>query len=155
MIDKDVSDFHNKTILVIEDMPPMRELMKAILRKAGFGKVSDAVDGMDGLNKIRNNYFDLIVCDWLMPKMDGLELLQILRSEKEFESILFLMVTNESEKDNVSKVIHAGVDGYIVKPITPAVVTAKIIATLQKQRRFRPGESSGTLSLDDISLHQF
>lgn len=126
-----------KTILVVEDMLPVRELLKCILHKAGCGKIYDAEDGTEAIRCLNNHYIDMVISDWMMPKMDGFELLKNIRSDEGLNDILFLMVTGDSDKDSVIRAMQHDVSGYIVKPFTPRVMLDKIIDTLKKQSRFK------------------
>lgn len=146
----------NKKILVIDDMPPMRELIKGILRKAGYATVVDSPDGLDGISLLQHKYFDLVICDWFMPKMDGYQVLQQIRQDKGLKDILFMMVTIESEKESVALAVKAGVDGYLLKPVKPATLLQKVEDVFKKQKRFNPEDiPEGKLTLENINLHLF
>ncbi len=150
-----VINLSGKTILVVEDMIPMRELLKSILRNKGCNNVFGAEDGIDALRYLDKHYIDLVISDWIMPKMDGFELLQNIRGRDELKDILFLMVTNDSEKESVVKAIKHNVNGYIVKPFTPAVVFEQLVDTFKAQVRFRPDDAPGNLTIADIDIHNF
>ncbi|THB69559.1 MAG: response regulator [Gammaproteobacteria bacterium] len=126
----------DKAILIVDDMDSMRQLLKAILRDGGCKNIAEASNGSQALELAKSRYYDLIISDWNMPKMDGLEFLQSVRLDDKIKDTLFLMVTSESEKENVVKAIQARVDGYVIKPFTQITVTKQVIATFAKQIRF-------------------
>ncbi len=127
----------DKAILIVDDMASIRQFLRSILRENGCNKILEASNGLEALSIVRKNYVDMVVSDWNMPKMDGLELLQNIRDDEKIKQTLFLMVTSESEKDSVVTAIKSTVDGYIVKPFTPITVSKKIVDTFKKQRRFK------------------
>ncbi len=148
-------DLSDKTILIVEDMAPMRELLKSILRNKGCNQIFAAEDGLEALKYLNSHYIDLVISDWIMPKMDGLELLKSIRGNDELKGILFLMVTNDSEKQSVVRAIKNKVNGYIVKPFTPGVVFDQLIETFKTQVKFRPEDKESNLTIYDIDIHNF
>ncbi len=126
----------DRIILIVDDMDSMRGFLKAILRDCGYKYIYEASDGLEALNLVQSRYVDLIISDWNMPKMDGLEFLQTIRSDNKQKDTLFLMVTSESEKENVVKAIQSRVDGYVIKPFTPQIVEKQVVATFAKQVKF-------------------
>ena len=106
------------TVLVVDNSPPMRRVIKGVLRQIGFKKIIEADDGSMALQELRKEKAGLIVSDWDMPKMNGLELLKAVRSDKGLKDITFIMITVKAEKDNVLEAIKAGVSSYITKPFT-------------------------------------
>lgn len=130
-------DFSKKSILIVDDMIPTRELLRSLFKRAGFGQVSAAKDGVEALSVLNAIYFDIVLSDWIMPNMGGLKLLELLRESSDFHDILFLMVTNNAEKEDVMKAVEHHVDGYIVKPFTPRALLHQVAEALSKQTRFR------------------
>ncbi len=126
-----------KAVLIVDDMTSIRQFLRSILRENGCNKILEASNGVEALGIVKNNYIDMVVSDWNMPKMDGLELLQNIRDDEQIKETLFLMVTSESEKDSVVKAIQSTVDGYIVKPFAPATVFKQVVDTFKKQRRYK------------------
>ncbi len=118
-------DFSIK-ILIVDDFATMRRIMKNILKQLGFTNVTEADDGTTALELLKTNSFDLIVSDWNMPKMTGLELLKQVRSMPETKSLPFLMVTAEAQKQNVIEAVQAGVSNYVVKPFTADQISEKL-----------------------------
>ncbi|MBC2768523.1 chemotaxis response regulator CheY [Pusillimonas minor] len=122
----------NIKILVVDDFPTMRRIIKNLLKDLGFDNVDEAEDGQMGLDKIRNGSFDLIVSDWNMPNMDGLTMLQHIRADAALASLPVLMVTAEAKKENIVAAAKAGASGYVVKPFTAAVLEEKLNKIFEK-----------------------
>jgi two-component system chemotaxis response regulator CheY len=116
----------NAKILVVDDFRSMRSLIKNILRKLGYSKVFEADDGDSAWKLLQEEEFELVISDWNMPRMKGIDLLRNVRQSDEFAQLPFLMVTAEGQKDNVVEAIKAGVSGYIVKPFSPQALQDKI-----------------------------
>ncbi len=119
----------NIKILVVDDSGTMRIMFKQILNKAGFENLIMAVNGEDGLEKVQTEKPDLVVSDWNMPKMDGLEFLQALRQQDEFKNLPFIMATAQSDKGQQIAIMEAGANGHVPKPfdqeqISQAIETA-------------------------------
>lgn len=112
--------------LVIDDSRAVRLLIGNILREQGFD-VSDAGDGQQGLDKLRENpEIGLVLVDWNMPVMDGLEFIQAVRRDRSWDSVRIVMVTTETESEQVQRAITAGANEYVMKPFTPEVLVAKL-----------------------------
>ncbi|MDY6863820.1 MAG: response regulator [Thermodesulfobacteriota bacterium] len=116
-------------ILIIDDMQTMRKIIKNILKQIGFNDFVEAENGAQALKVLEGKTtIDLIISDWNMPELNGLELLKKVKADDALKSIPFLMVTAEGLKENVLEAIKAGVNNYIVKPFTPAALQEKIDA---------------------------
>lgn len=113
-------------ILVVDDFPTMRRIIRNLLKDLGFENVDEAEDGAQGLEKLRNSSFDLVVSDWNMPNMDGLEMLQAIREDPGLSKLPVLMVTAEAKKENIIAAAQAGANGYVVKPFTAATLEEKL-----------------------------
>ena len=118
----------NMKVLVVDDFATMRKVVRNMLRQLGFEKVSEAENGEEGFRTAMTGDFDLIVSDWNMPVMSGLEFLKALRADEKTKSIPFLMVTAEALKENIIMAIQAGATNYIVKPFTPQIFEEKLRA---------------------------
>ncbi len=118
--------FFDLKVLVVDNSTPMRRVIKGVLRQIGFKKIIEADDGSMALQELRKEKAGLIVSDWNMPKMNGLELLKAVRSDQDLKDIPFIMITAEVEKENVLEAIKAGVSGYITKPFTLETVSKKV-----------------------------
>ncbi len=122
----------NIKILVVDDFPTMRRIIKNLLKDLGFENVDEAEDGVIGLEKLRNGNFDFVVSDWNMPNMDGLTMLHQIRADPNLASIPVLMVTAEAKKENIIAAAQAGASGYVVKPFTAATLEEKLNKIFEK-----------------------
>lgn len=113
-------------ILVVDDSPTMRRILVNTVQKAGYSKIQEAVDGKDALAKLLAGDFDLLMTDWNMPNMSGLELVVAVRQESKLKSMPILMVTTRNMKEDIVNAIKMGVNGYIVKPFDAKTLNAKI-----------------------------
>ncbi len=113
-------------ILVVDDFPAMRKLMRNALRELGLTNVREATNGEEALKIVDAEPIDLILCDWNMPVMSGLEFLIWVRSRQQLIDLPFIMVTAESDKMNVVEAIRQKVSSYIIKPFTVEVLEAKL-----------------------------
>jgi len=113
-------------ILVVDDFSTMRRIIKNLLRDLGFSNTDEADDGNSALPMLQTGKYDFLVTDWNMPGMTGIELLQHVRSDDSLKSLPVLMVTAEAKRDQIVAAAQAGVNGYVVKPFTAAVLKEKI-----------------------------
>ena len=124
-------------ILVVDDMTAMRKILKTLLAQLGYKNVDEAEDGKQALEILKQNpdKYGLVITDWNMPHMTGIELVQAIRSDEKLKHLPILMVTAEAKKENVLAAIKAGVNNYIVKPFTAETLKEKIekiFSALQK-----------------------
>jgi two-component system chemotaxis response regulator CheY len=117
-------------ILIVDDVLSMRSLAKAILREAGFAHVFDAPDGQEALKLMRKVKVNLVVCDWNMPVMSGLDFFKAVQEEPKLAGTPFIMLTSSSEGSKVKEAIEAGVTSYMIKPYKPADLVKKINSLL-------------------------
>ena len=117
-------------VLVVDDFATMRRIVKGVLRQMGFDKIVEAEDGSIALEALKKEEIGLIVSDWNMPNMTGLDLLKAVRGDDGLKGIPFIMVTAEGLKENVLEAVKVGVTNYIVKPFTPEAFSEKIQAAL-------------------------
>src|SRR4051812_37954469 len=103
-------------ILVVDDYNTMRRIIRNLLKQLGFDNVEEAAHGGEALEKLKEKTFGLIISDWNMEPMTGLELLKQVRASEQFKNIPFIMVTAESKPENVIAAKQAGVSNYVVKP---------------------------------------
>jgi len=113
-------------VLVVDDFATMRRIVKNILTQFGFKNIVEADDGSTALEILKQDRIDLVVSDWNMPKMTGLELLKAVRSDPALASIPFIMVTAEAQQENIIQAVKAKVSQYIVKPFTAETLGEKI-----------------------------
>lgn len=122
----------NLRILVVDDFPTMRRFIRNLLKELGFGNVEEAEDGVSALQKLRLKDFGLVLTDWNMPNMDGLQLLQEIRSSNELAQLPVIMLTAEAKRDNIIAAATSGASGYIVKPFTAATLDEKLRKVFDK-----------------------
>lgn len=120
-------------ILVVDDFSTMRRIVKNILKQIGFSNIDEAEDGNNALLKLKQEKFDMVVSDWNMPNMTGLDLLKAIRADNVINSMPVLMVTAEAKKENVMEAIQAGVNNYVVKPFTADTLKDKIEKIFDKR----------------------
>lgn len=129
-------EYTNMHILIVDDFEMIRLAIRQALQKLQVKKIEEARDGAEALEKLKKNHadgekVDLIFCDWNMPKMSGIELLETCKKSTEFADIPFIMVTSESEKTHVLEAIKLGAADYIAKPFALETIEKK----LQKVRK--------------------
>lgn len=124
-------DFSIK-VLVADDFATMRKIVRNILKQIGFEDIVEAEDGTAALQILKTEKIGLVVTDWNMPNMTGLELLQHIRKNPATAQVPVLMVTAEGLKENVLEAVKAGVNNYVVKPFTAEVLQEKIEAIFRK-----------------------
>lgn len=138
----------NVSVLVVDDAPFIRDLIKKALRSYFPGlQIEEAVNGSKARQVLERGRFDLILCDWEMPEMSGLELLQWFREQSGQSKTPFIMVTSRGDRENVVQAIQAGVSDYVGKPFTNEQLISKVSKALQRsgklqQLRARPVQSS-------------
>jgi two-component system chemotaxis response regulator CheY len=113
-------------VLIVDDYKTMLRIIRNLLKQIDFENVEEASDGAEALAKLQAGNFDLIISDWNMEPMTGLQLLQHVRSDPKLKSTPFIMVTAESKTENVIVAKQAGVSNYIVKPFNAETLRAKI-----------------------------
>jgi len=122
--------YKDLTVLVVDDFSTMRRIVRNVLRELDFKNILEADDGTTAVDVLQSHKVDLIVSDWNMPKMTGLELLKFVRSNDKTKDIPFLMVTAEAQKENIVEAIKAKVSNYIVKPFTASTLAEKLAKIL-------------------------
>lgn len=124
-------------VLVVEDEGEIRELISLLLLRQGH-RVQQCASALEGLDQLRKNNFDLIVLDWMLPQMSGIDFLKQITSLK----IPVLMVTAKTEPADIVTGLEAGADDYITKPFEPGVLTARVRALLRRTQRVTTGEKA-------------
>ena len=120
-------------ILVVDDFSTRRRIVKNILRQLNFVNIIESDDGSTALEVLQREKIDLVISDWNMPKMTGLELLKVLKADDALKHIPFLMVTAEAQQENIIEAVKSGVSNYIVKPFTAETLSQKINQIFSKQ----------------------
>jgi two-component system chemotaxis response regulator CheY len=118
-------------VMIVEDDPISMEFVLCSLKELGFIKVYKAQDGSDALSVLGWAGVDLVISDWNMPKMGGLELYKNIKRDPKLKNIPFMLMTSSSEKEKVIEVLKAGITNFIVKPFELEVLQAKISAILK------------------------
>ena len=113
-------------VLVVDDFATMRRIVKNILVQLGFKNIIEADDGTSALEILQKEKVDLIISDWNMPKMTGLDLLKTVRGDANLAATPFIMVTAEAQQDNIIAAVKAKVSQYIVKPFTADTLAEKM-----------------------------
>lgn len=116
----------NMRILVVDDAQTMRRIIVNLLRQLGFTNMTEADDGTTAWEKLSSEHIDLIISDWNMPKMTGIDLLKRVRESETYKVTPFIMVTAEGKRENVIAAVQAGVSNYIVKPFNAATLKEKM-----------------------------
>ncbi len=117
-------------ILIVDDYKTMLRIVRNLLNQLGFHNVDEATDGSMALQKLREKHFGLVISDWNMEPMTGLQLLKEVRADMKLKNTPFIMVTAESKTENVVAAKEAGVNNYIVKPFNAATLKQKIASVL-------------------------
>jgi two-component system chemotaxis response regulator CheY len=123
------------TLLVADDHSLTRSMIKAILRGVGFENITQAENGVEALHEITTSKIDIVICDWNMPKVNGLEVLRQVRADARFKDLPFLMLTAEAYRENIVAAAQAGVSTYVVKPFTADVLLSKLEDVLKPFER--------------------
>ena len=120
----------NMPILIVDDYKTMLRIIRNLLKQLDFNNVDEATDGSMALQKLREKDYSLVISDWNMEPMSGMQLLQEVRADNKLSSLPFIMITAESKTENVVAAKEAGVNNYIVKPFNAATLKQKLQAVL-------------------------
>jgi len=118
------------SVLVVDDYKTMIRIIGNLLKQLGFKNIDDASDGSEALQKLRLGNYGLVISDWNMEPMSGLELLKEVRADQKLKAMPFLMVTAESKTENVIAAKEAGVNNYIVKPFNAETLKTKLASVI-------------------------
>ncbi|MEO3429448.1 response regulator [Pelagibius sp. CAU 1746] len=117
-------------ILIVDDYKTMLRIIRNLLKQLGFNNVDEATDGSAALQKLRDKEYHLVISDWNMEPMSGMQLLTEVRADTKLKDLPFIMITAESKTENVIAAKEAGVSNYIVKPFNAATLKTKLAAVL-------------------------
>lgn len=120
----------NMNVLIVDDYKTMLRIIRNLLKQLGFNNVDEATDGSDALTKLRQKEYGLVISDWNMEPMTGLQLLREVRADDKLKNLPFIMITAESKTENVIAAKEAGVSNYIVKPFNAATLKAKLVSVI-------------------------
>ena len=116
----------NIRILIVDDFSTMRRIVKNLLNDLGFFNTAEADDGASALAELHKGPYDLVITDWNMPGMPGIDLLKAIRADASLAKIPVLMVTAEAKREQIIEAAQAGVNGYVIKPFTAATLEDKL-----------------------------
>ena len=121
-------------ILVVDDFSTMRRIVRNLLVELGFTNalIQEADDGVNAMTVLKQQSFDMVVTDWNMPNMTGIDLLRAIRAEPALKGLPVLMVTAENNRDQIIAAAQAGVNGYIVKPFTAVTLKEKLTKIFER-----------------------
>ncbi len=119
-------------VLVVDDMLTMRKTVIKMMKEWGYTDIHEAKDGEEAWTKTQEGGFGLIISDWNMPNLSGLEFLKKVRSDATFAKLPFVLVTAEAEPQFVAEAIRVGVDQYVVKPFTKESLRMKLESAYKK-----------------------
>lgn len=120
----------NMPILIVDDYKTMLRIIRNLLKQLGFNNVDEATDGSAALHKLRDKSYSLVISDWNMEPMTGIQLLREVRADAKLKDLPFIMITAESKTENVVAAKAAGVSNYIVKPFNAATLKTKLTSIL-------------------------
>lgn len=143
-----VKTMNGKSILFVEDEAPIREMVSFALSRAGF-VMTEASDAAQAQNHLANQPFDLILLDWMLPGISGIDLARRIKRDEYTHTIPIIMLTARSEEDDKVGGLDAGVDDYITKPFSPRELVARIKAVL---RRTQQDDLDQPISLHGLTL---
>ena len=118
-------------VLIVDDYRTMLRIIRNLLKQIGLDNVEEATDGAEALAKLRAGRFGLVISDWNMEPMTGLQLLQEVRADPKLKSTPFIMVTAESKAENIVAAKQAGVSNYIVKPFNAETLKGRVEKVLE------------------------
>jgi two-component system, chemotaxis family, chemotaxis protein CheY len=117
-------------ILVVDDYQTMIRIVRNLLQQLGFENVDDAGDGASALLKLRERAYGLVISDWMMEPMSGIDLLRQVRADPRLKALPFIMITAENRKDRIALAEQAGADAYLVKPFNAQALSDRIAAVM-------------------------
>ena len=120
----------NMKVLIVDDYKTMLKILRNLLNQMNFNDIDEAIDGTEALKKLREIQFGLVISDWNMEPMTGIELLREVRKDGKLKKIPFIMITAESKSENVIAAKEAGVSNYIVKPFNAETLKSKLVSVL-------------------------
>jgi two-component system chemotaxis response regulator CheY len=121
---------HSMRVLIVDDYNTMVRIIRNLLKQLGFVEIDDASDGAAALEKMRIHKYGLVISDWNMEPMTGLQLLKEVRADAKLKALPFIMITAESKTENVVAAKEAGVSNYIVKPFNAETLRQKLVSVL-------------------------
>ena len=135
-------------VLIVEDEPAIASLLRYNLERQGF-RVREAADGEEALLMVREEVPDIVILDWMLPTVSGLEVCRALRRDRDLKGLSIIMLTARGEEEDRIRGLDSGADDYVTKPFSPSEMVARVRAVL---RRSRPALSQQRLAYADIEM---
>lgn len=126
---------HQAKILIADDSGSMRSMLKAALVKVGFTNFTEVENGQLALQRLRQDDFDLVISDWEMPQMNGMDMLREIRFDETLHKLPFIMVSSISDATKVITAIEEGVDDYVIKPLKPDNFAHRVMDVLNNKNK--------------------
>ena len=120
--------------LIVDDSSTMRRIIINTLNKLGYKECHEAANGREGVERLATTPVDMVITDWNMPEMSGIEFIRAVRANDATKQLPVLMVTTNAAEDDIVEALKAGVNNYVVKPFTPDTIKEKIQAALERSR---------------------
>jgi len=120
----------SKPVLIVDDYKTMLRIIRNLLKQLGFQNIEEASDGNQALKKLRDKRYGLVISDWNMRPMTGMELLRQVRSDAHLDEVPFVMIAAENKADNAKAARRAGASGYLVKPFNAVTLKTNLISVI-------------------------
>lgn len=120
----------NMNVLIVDDIEAMLRVLRNLLKQLNFRNIDQAANGSEALAKLRSGDFGLVISDWQMEPMTGIDLIREMRADKKLKHLPFVMVTAETQKDKLAVAKEAGVDTTIIKPLTADSLKKTLVGVL-------------------------
>lgn len=117
--------------LIVDDSSTMRRIIINTLNKLGYKEFFEAGNGREGVDKLSTTPVDMVITDWNMPEMSGIDFIRALRANDATKALPVLMVTTNAAEDDIKEALRAGVNNYVIKPFTPETIKEKIQSALK------------------------
>ncbi|RJP75930.1 MAG: response regulator [Desulfobacteraceae bacterium] len=134
-------------ILIVDDSLPMRGVIKKTIKASGYAEAEffEAENGKLALEILKNTWLDIVITDYNMPEMNGMELIKAMKQDNAFQATPVLVVTTEGSQQKVNEFLEQGAAGYIKKPFTPEAIRNKLIEILGELENAEPENSDDDL----------
>ena len=131
-------DFSRLSVLVVDDNIYMRVLIRDLLKSFGTGNVLEAIDGADGIQKLKENWVDIVFVDWMMEPLDGLDFVKLIRKDSNLhqQTVPIIMLSGHTEKKRVKTARDIGVNEFLAKPVASGALYDRIVYIIQNPRAF-------------------
>lgn len=123
---KENLELSRMSVLVVDDSADTRRVIRHVLRSIGIVEICEVENGLDAQVVLRERFFDLVIADWMMPKLSGLELLEWMRSREDLTALPFIMVTALNSRESVVEALQGGTSDYITKPFNIKTLANKV-----------------------------